>query len=77
MRIPILEAAKWTADLVALRQAVTLKNFDASSFATQTDTSDIVADIADAAFALEDSLERQYLARYPAKFPFFAINFPG
>lgn len=77
MRIPILQAEKWTKELVAFRQAVTLRNFDASDFAQQTDTSEMVADIADAAFALEDALERQYLARYPARFPFFTIHIPG
>ncbi|MET3229987.1 UNVERIFIED_ORG: hypothetical protein ABIC54_002172 [Burkholderia sp. 1263] len=77
VRIPIFEEARWTPALITLRQAVTLNNFDASTFKQQADHSEIIADITDATFGLEDELETQYLGRYPAKFPFFSIRIPG
>jgi len=57
--------------LIHHRRAITLQNFDASSFKTQAGSSEIFADIASASADFEDELERQYGVRYPSRFPYF------
>lgn len=59
--------------LIHHRRALTLKNFDSSSFQAQPGSSDILADIADATSDFEDDIERQYVRRYPSNFPYFTM----
>lgn len=57
--------------LIGLRRAVTLKNFDASTFSSESPGSDLLVGIVQAGRDLEDRLEGFYLSRYPSGFPYF------
>ena len=72
-RISILDEDELAPFLVGLRRSVTLRNFDASDFVTQSGHSDVLTGIADAIGDLEDELERQYVRQYPVSFPYFKI----
>ena len=70
-RIGILDIDGFTPAIIFLRRSVTLKNFDASSFKTQTQDSEILEDVGTSCQDVEDEIERQYRYRYPSAFPYF------
>lgn len=70
-RIGMLNSDALIPTIISLRRAVTLRNFDPSTFQVQAQTSDILEAIATASQDMEDEIERQYLHRYPATFPYF------
>lgn len=63
----------YTQSTIDLRQAITLKNYDKSTFSTQAINSAIPDEIIAATAALEDALEDSYSLDYPHKFPYFAV----
>lgn len=73
-RISCVNVDALAGNLVALRRAITLNNFDASTFLPQTIASEVIGTIADAAANMEDALEAQYGLRYPNRFPYFRIR---
>jgi hypothetical protein len=73
-RISCVDVDGLTANLIALRRAVTLDNFDASSFTAQSSASEVLGKIADAASNMEEVLEAQYGFRYPNRFPYFRLR---
>jgi hypothetical protein len=73
-RIRCLRSDGLTPYIVALRRAVTLCNFDKSTFKPQLPTSEILTEISCAAADLEDAVEAQYSAQYPSTFPYFAFS---
>jgi len=70
-RISILDEDDLAPFIIALRRAITLRNFDASGFVKQNEQSDVLTGIVDAVADLEDELERQYVRQYPVSFPYF------
>lgn len=73
-RISCLHVDSLVAYIIALRRAITLTNFDSSEFATQSPTSDILADISSTVLNLDDALEMQYIDAYPPSFPYFRFR---
>lgn len=73
-RLPILNIDNLVGHIVSLRRAVTLSNFDRSSFVQQPYECDIAQDIFSASQNMEDALEGQYQSRYPSKMPFFRLG---
>lgn len=70
-RIGMLSSDALIPTIIFLRRSITLKNFDPSAFQMQLQASDVLEDIATASQDMEDEIERQYLHRYPATFPYF------
>lgn len=71
LRISCLRIDDLVGRLIRLRRAVTLSNFDKSTFQAQTAESEVLGGIADAAADMEDAMESHYRARYPSTFPYF------
>lgn len=74
MRIPILNIDNLHPHIIGVRRAVTLVNFDKSTFASQAAYGEIVQEVSAASQDLEDEIERQYRARYTHKFPYIRIR---
>lgn len=74
-RIQILDFQSLKYPIIAFRKSITLNNFDAGSFLKQTDTSNLIQEICDATFDLEDEIDTQYQEHYPSTFPYF--KWPG
>lgn len=74
-RIQVLNDKNLEPFIISYRQAITLKNFDLSEFRQQVFASELVQEITNSAFELEDEIDRQYQERYPANFPYF--KWPG
>jgi hypothetical protein len=72
-RIPIIRVENLLPLVIALRRAISLNNFDKSSFVTQTIASSILSDITASAYDLEEGVEFQYRDRYPSSFPYFRL----
>lgn len=68
----VTELAPFQQALIDWRRAITLRNFDSSTFQTQAWESELIADISHYTFSLEDTVEQAYLACYPHTFPYFA-----
>lgn len=73
-RIPVLQVDDLTSELIALRRSITLENFDSSTFVTQGETSEVLAEISDSVATLEERIEAQYENLYPHSFPFFKLK---
>lgn len=70
-RIDILDQDALIQPIIFLRQAITLENFEPSTYVRQLQTSQLLQDIATASQDMEDEVERQYRRRYPPRFPYF------
>lgn len=46
-------------------------NFDSSEFEQQEPNGELIQEISNATFAMEDEIDRQYQQNYPASFPYF------
>lgn len=75
LRIQAIDAKALEPFLIAHRQSITLNNFDRSAFMQQVFESELVQEITNSAFELEDEIDRQYQDRYPSSFPYF--KWPG
>jgi hypothetical protein len=69
-RVPILDSMDVSEKIKGVRKAVTLRNFDRSTFLQQQAGSDVLEEIADACAGLEDELDLQYGYHYPHHFPY-------
>lgn len=80
MRVPIFAVDDLHPHIISLRRAVTLNNFDKSSFTKQPIFSEIGEGITAAVQDMEDELERQYRVHYTHQFPYIKLqpqNFLG
>jgi hypothetical protein len=73
-RTPLAASGEMSGLIKEYRRAISLRNFEKTSFQQQEIGSDILVGISIAAQDIEDHLEERYLARYPSKFPFFYIS---
>lgn len=76
-RIKIVRTDSLNPYIIALRRAVTLENFELSSFQPQQQTSPLLLEISAAAEDLEQALEHRYSCRYPNHFPYFTFRDPN
>lgn len=74
-RVQILSVAPLFPSIIAHRRSVTLRNFDASEFVQQEPNSELIHEITNTTFEIEDEIDRQYQYRYPSSFPYF--RWPG
>jgi len=71
-RLPIVRLDDVVGPIIHHRRAITLRNFEASTFKPQSAGSDLLNEIASATRDLEDILEERYASEYPGSFPYFA-----
>ena len=64
----------FTPVIIMHRRAITLKNFDSSSFSSCDQDSEMLMEISAATHDFEEEIERQYRGSYPSKFPYFRIS---
>ena len=74
-RVQILDPQSLKYPIIAFRKSITLNNFDAGDFVKQADTSNLIQEISNSAFDLEDEIDSQYQEHYPSSFPYF--KWPG
>lgn len=73
-RVPRLKNDAFVPVLVHLRRAITLVNFDKSSFCMQESTSEQLSEINSSIQDFEDEIEMQYQQFYPSEFPYFRMS---
>jgi hypothetical protein len=72
-RLPLSNQDALNAYIIRHRRAITLENFDASSFKQLSPTDILLSDINSSTADLENEIEQQYVIRYPSKFPYFRL----
>ena len=73
VRLPLANKDALNAYIIRHRRAITLANFDASTFKTMLPTDQLLSDINSSTADLDDEIEEQYMFRYPSKFPYFRL----
>lgn len=70
MRVPPLSMDDLHPYTIAIRRSATLQNFEPSTFISHDYDTELAQGITSAVQEMEDELERQYIRRYPNRFPY-------
>lgn len=72
-RLSRMECESSMVAFLAWRQAISLDNFELSTFSRQSAECELLVNIGACTMELEDCIERRYLELYPPRFPYFAL----